>query len=124
MSLQAPEGAKYIDLLISDDDLALDPAGVPELVWDRDSIAQDIKHAIRESGYLVEMVAERSRDRRRLLMQKIRLLVEDDLRIVPGTVEIEPLWFGFPGNEGRWGLVAQTREFGAVDLDLSQLVTT
>ncbi|MEH6649987.1 MAG: DUF2590 family protein [Motiliproteus sp.] len=118
-----PAGAKYIDLLIEGDDLSLDQAGLPVLVFDRDSIAQDIKHAIRESGHLIEMVAERSDEKRRLLLQKIRMVVEEDRRIVPGTVEITLLTPNFTGSAGDWALVADTREFGPVDIDLSQLVS-
>ena len=54
----------YIDLLITHNDLTLDPSNQPLLVDDRTSIAQDIGHMIRESGLLVTLVAERDRFRR------------------------------------------------------------
>ena len=80
--------AEYIDLLITDNDLTLDIAGEPVLTDDRDSIAQDIKHLIRESGLLVEVVGERSQALIDLNMSKLELLVEDDIRLVPGTINI------------------------------------
>ena len=51
--------AKYIDLLISNDDLTPDAGGIPEKIADRASIAQDLVHMIRESGLLTEMLANR-----------------------------------------------------------------
>ena len=102
--------AIYSDLLITHDDLTLDADGLPQLVTDRDCIAQDIRHAIRESGYLPPLVAERSRERRQLWIQKIILLVEDDRRIRPGTVEMEY------GGAGIWNLLAETYEFGTLSL--------
>ena len=38
----------YIDLLITNNDLTLDPSNQPLLVEDRASIAQDIGHMIRD----------------------------------------------------------------------------
>ncbi len=100
--------AKYVDLKISKyDDLATDDARAAELVLDVDVIAQDVKHMIRESGYLVAMIGERNPDRRRLLLQQISMLVEEDTRIVPGTVEITD-----DGSLKRWTLSAETYEFG------------
>jgi len=80
--------AEYIDLLITDNDLTLDIAGEPVLTDDRDSIAQDIKHLIRESGLLVEIIGQRNKQSVLLNLQKLTLLIEDDIRLVPGTVEI------------------------------------
>lgn len=98
---------KYFDLKIVDDDLATDADNQPEMVWDRDSIAQDIKHMIRESGYLVAMIGERNAEAREILLQKIALLVEEDRRIRPGTVGITT-----DGSLRRWTLLADTYEFG------------
>lgn len=113
---------KHIDLLIKDDSLAVDRDGLPLLVADRDSIVQDLQHAIRESGYLVAMVAERSDERRRLWLQKIILLVEDDSRIVPGTVQMEAAQAGFPGDNGIWTLSADTYDYGSAALTLGVTV--
>ena len=48
--------AKYIDLLISNDDLTPDAGGIPEKIADRASVTQDLVHMIRESGLLTEML--------------------------------------------------------------------
>ncbi|MDD5598784.1 MAG: DUF2590 family protein [Victivallaceae bacterium] len=104
--------ATYKDVRIKDDDLNLDGDGQAAIIYDIDVIAQDLIHAIRESGYLVEMVAERSPERRELLLQKIILLVEDDERIIPGTVEITASPDNFIGSAGKWTLAAKTYEFG------------
>ncbi|MEN9360644.1 MAG: hypothetical protein RL095_2179 [Verrucomicrobiota bacterium] len=104
----------YSDLLITGDDLTLDADGLPLMVTDRDCIAQDILHAIRESGYLPPLVAERSSERRRLWLQRIVLLVEADRRIIPGSVDIEPA-----GEPGVWNLLADTYEFGRLTINAS-----
>ena len=78
----------YIDLRITANDLTLDPAGEPLLLANRDSIVQDLRHLIRESGLLVECVGERNPNRRADLLQRLELLVEEDVRLVPGTVAV------------------------------------
>jgi len=108
----------YTDLKIKDDDIALDSDGRVEYVHDRDCIIQDLIHAIRESGYLVAMVAERSPEKRKLLLQKITLLVEDDERIVPGTVTITDNAPSPGMNDWSWDLLAETYEFGNVELKI------
>lgn len=100
---------KYFDLKIENDDLAIDPYNQAELLWDRDSIAQDLIHMIRETGYLVAMVGERNPDRRSLLLQKIMIEAEKDVRIVPGTVRIST-----DGSLKRWTLRCDTYEFGKI----------
>ena len=102
----------YIDLLITDNDLTLDPSNQPLLVEDRASIAQDIGHMIRESGLLVTLVAERDRFRRADCIQQLELLVEADVRLVPGTVQIKKK------KKGRYLLAAKTVEFGSVEVVL------
>ena len=104
--------ALYIDLLITDNDLTLDPSNQPVLIDDRGSIAQDIAHMIRESGLLVRLVAERDRFRRADCIQQLELLVEADVRLVPGTVQI------LEEGKGRYLLVAKTVEFGSVEVTL------
>ena len=86
--------SEYIDLLIMDNDLVLDPSRQPLLIEDRASIAQDIAHMIRESGLLVTLVAERSRLRQRDCIQQMELLVEADERLVPGTALIKQVGSG------------------------------
>ena len=102
----------YIDLLITNNDLSLDPSNQPLLVEDRASIAQDIGHMIRESGLLVTLVAERDRFRQADCIQQLELLVEDDVRLVPGTVRI------LEEEKGQYLVTAKTVEFGSVEVVL------
>ncbi|MHC8315698.1 DUF2590 family protein [Pseudomonas sp. LB3P31] len=102
----------YIDLLITNNDLTLDPSSQPLLVDDRASIAQDIGHMIRESGLLVTLVAERDRFRQADCIQQLELLVENDVRLVPGTVRI------LGEGQGEYLVTAKTVEFGSVEVVL------
>lgn len=102
----------YIDLLIVGNDLSLDPARLPLLVDDRASIAQDIAHMIRESGLLVTLVAERDRFRQRDCIQQLELLVEADVRLVPGTARI------VTQDVGVYLVTARTVEFGEIEVTL------
>lgn len=102
----------YIDLLIQGNDLALDPSRQPLLVDDRSSIAQDIAHLIRESGLLVTLVAERDRFRQRDCIQQMELLVDADVRLVPGTAQI------IEQAPGKYLVTARTVEFGAIEVTL------
>lgn len=102
----------YIDLLITNNDLTLDPSNQPLLVEDRASIAQDIGHMIRESGLLVTLVAERDRFRQSDCIQQLELLVEADVRLVPGTVRI------LEEGKGKYLITAKTVEFGSVEVVL------
>ena len=102
----------YIDLLITHNDLTLDPSNQPLLVEDRASIAQDIGHMIRESGLLVTLVAERDRFRQSDCIQHLELLVEADVRLVPGTVRI------LEEEKGKYLVTAKTVEFGSVEVVL------
>lgn len=104
--------SEYIDLLIQDNDLVLDPSRQPQLIADRASIAQDIAHMIRDSGLLVTLVAERDRLKQRDCIQQLELLVEDDARLVPGTVEIIQL------EPGQYLVTATTLEFGVIEVAL------
>lgn len=78
----------YIDLSISNNDLTLDAAGEPALLGDKDSIIQDTKHLIRDSSLLSAVIGERDNAQVALLMQRLELMIEDDVRLVPGTVLI------------------------------------
>ncbi|GAB5342602.1 DUF2590 family protein [Pseudomonas sp. MG-9] len=104
--------SEYIDLLIMDNDLVLDPSRQPLLIEDRASIAQDIAHMIRESGLLVTLVAERSRLRQRDCIQQLELLVEADARLVPGTALIKQV------ESGRYLVTAKTLKFGDIEVTL------
>ncbi len=103
---------EYIDLFIQGNDLVLDPSRQPELIEDRASIAQDIGHMIRESGLLVTLVAERSRQRRADCILQLELLVEDDERLVPGTARI------LEDSPGVYLVTAKTLKFGDIEVYL------
>ena len=102
----------YLDLQIVDDDITPDAGGLPLKISQRASIAQDLVHMIRERGYLTAMLAERDPRRRRELMVKITIDVDDDTRIIPGTARIEE---SAPGH--LW-LTATTAKYGDISLDL------
>ncbi|MEI9743579.1 DUF2590 family protein [Enterobacter ludwigii] len=79
----------YTDLLITPaGDFTLDSGNEPVICRDLDSIGQDIRHAIIESGLATQLVAERSPTLRDDLMTQIELLVEDDERLIPGTIVV------------------------------------
>lgn len=104
--------AEYIDLLIVNNDLALDLSQQPNQIEDRACIAQDIAHMIRDSGLLVTLVAERDRLRQRDCIQQLELLVETDTRLVPGTALITQQ------EPGLYLVTATTLEFGSVEVTL------
>ncbi|MBV4466602.1 MULTISPECIES: DUF2590 family protein [Pseudomonas] len=104
--------SEYVDLLIVDNDLALDPSNQPRLIDDRACIAQDIAHMIRDSGLLVTLVAERDRLRQRDCIQQMELLVEADERLVPGTARITQL------EPGQYLVTAKTLKFGLIEVSL------
>ena len=104
--------SEYVDLLITDNDLVLDVGRQPAPVLDRACIAQDIGHMIRDSGLMVALVAERSPLIQRDYRQQLELLVETDVRLVPGTARVKA-----QGN-GQYLVTATTLEFGAVEVTL------
>ena len=104
--------SEYVDLLIVNNDLALDPSRQPLLIDDRACIAQDIAHMIRDSGLLVTLVAERDRLRQRDCIQQLELLVEDDQRLVPGTARITQQ------EPGVYLVTAKTMKFGSIEVSL------
>lgn len=103
---------EYIDLLIANNDLVLDASSQPLLVEDRASIAQDIAHLIRDSGLLVTLVAERDRLKQRDCIQQMELLVEADVRLVPGTARI------LQPDPGQYLITATTVKFGHIKVTL------
>lgn len=101
---------EYIDLLIAHNDLVLDASNQPVEIKDRASIAQDITHMIRDSGLLVTLVAERDSLRQRDCIQQIELLVEADVRLIPGTAHIARL------KKGQYLVTAKTLKFGSIEV--------
>lgn len=104
---------KYFDLLITNDDLTLDGGNVPILCNNRISIAQDIKHALRESGLVTALIAERSRILRRDIILQMIFLIEDDERLVPGTI------FVTEESLSRLFITAETYDFGSIELGVN-----
>lgn len=100
---------KYLDLWISGEDIALDSGNQPVICDNRISIAQDIKHAILESGLATLLIAERSRILRRDIILQMILLAEEDERLIPGTVVI------IEESLNRLLLTADTYEFGKLE---------
>ncbi|HIF9333344.1 TPA: DUF2590 family protein [Photobacterium damselae] len=105
---------KYQDLLIENGDLVLDAGRNPEVIQDRAVIAQDIKHAILESQLAVMLIAERSKSKIADIRTQIELLVEEDVRLVPGTIRIEE------PSQGMFFVFAQTIDFGDVQFSINQ----
>jgi hypothetical protein len=104
--------AIYQDLKITNDDLALDSAGNPVFIYDRDVIAQDIRHALRESGVLFGLIGESRPEHRNLVFNKLHRLIENDARVIPGSSVVTAL------SSGQLLLEAQT-EFGPIDLGVT-----
>ncbi|WP_274021394.1 DUF2590 family protein [Vibrio parahaemolyticus] len=103
---------KYQDILIENGDVVLDAGRNPILIQDRAVIAQDIKHAIIESNLAVDLIAERSLSKKADIRTKLELLVEEDVRLVPGTVRLdEP-------TEGTIYVFADTMDFGELQLEI------
>lgn len=100
----------YIDLLITDRDFTLNAGAEPELCNNRVSIGQDVVHAIIESGLATRLIAERSPVLRADVITQMVLLVEDDGRIIPGTVAITE------ESPTRLWITAETYDFGRISL--------
>lgn len=103
---------KYLDLLVTNDDLSLDVGGNVKTCTDRDVIAQDLVHMIREKGFLPPLVANRNRDIIDQTIVKITLAVDNDYRIIPGSAHIEE------SDTGTFYLMADTIDFDSVYLEL------
>ncbi|HDR1272516.1 TPA: DUF2590 family protein [Pasteurella multocida] len=99
----------YFDLLIKGEDITLDSGNQPVICDNRVSIAQDIKHALIESGLATLLIAERSRILRRDIILQMILIVEEDRRLVPGTIFIDE------EDQGRLRLTVETYEFGKIE---------
>lgn len=100
---------KYIDLLITGEDLTLDGGNIPTLCDNRVSIAQDIKHALLESGLVTALIGERSQIARKDIILQMVLLIEEDVRLIPGTIQINEQ------SLERLLITAETVEFGRLD---------
>lgn len=103
---------KYTDLLITDDGVTLDAFGLPVLISGRASIAQDIKHMIRETGLLIEMIGERHAEKVQRKMNQLERHIEDDVRIKPGTANITRT------DTETFYITAKTMEYGEIEFYL------
>lgn len=104
----------HFDLLIKDNDISLDVGGNPERVTDLACIAQDICHMIRDTGLLVELVGNRDERRTAENLIKIKIEVEDDERIVPGSCQVVEV----DGQPGTFNLTATAYDFGELAFTL------
>lgn len=77
-----------IDLDIVNGDLFLDEDLSPLQLTETQVISQDIKHRILESGLLVQLIGLRNNNVIAKILIEIELVVEQDERVTPGTIEI------------------------------------
>jgi hypothetical protein len=98
--------SQFIDLHIQHGDVVLDAGLNPSYLTDRAVIAQDIVHAILETGLANLLVSDRGTGVTADTKTRLKLLVEDDVRIMPGTVRIEQ------ASLGQWWVFADTIDFG------------
>jgi hypothetical protein len=103
----------FIDLHINNGDVVLDAGLTPTYLTDRAVIAQDIVHAILDTGLAHLLVSDRGTGITADTQIKIKLLVEDDVRIMPGTVRVEQV------SSGQWWVYADTINFGAVSSQIT-----
>ncbi|MEQ4671817.1 DUF2590 family protein [Providencia manganoxydans] len=102
--------SQYIDLLITHRDFTLNSGNEPTLCNNRVSIAQDCVHAIIESGLATQLVGERSPTLRADIRNQIEMLVEDDERIIPGTISVNE------ESPVKLWITAETYDFGSISL--------
>lgn len=100
----------YIDLKIVDGAWNMDDGQQAELCDDLYSIAQDIKHAIMESGLARELVGERNAALRADVLVQIEQVAELDTRIIPGTATATEL------DVGNITLTAEAYDFGDLEV--------
>lgn len=100
----------YTDILVEDGGWLIDSGGQPRLTAGRPSIGQDIQHLIMESGLARRLLAERSATLRADVMTEIELLVERDVRLIPGTVAV------IEQAVGLIRVTAATYDFGPLEV--------
>ncbi len=110
--------AKYIDLHINNGDVVLDAGNNPTFLTDREVIAQDIVHAIIETGLANLLISDRGTGVNDDTKTRIKLLVEDDVRIMPGTVIVQENDI----KKGEWWVTAQTLDFGKISSKINSAV--
>ena len=101
----------HLDLLVKNGDFAFEQGGaIP--VADRQSIGQDIKHRIIESGLLTQLVGQRSRSKQAGIINQVIIEVDKDQRLEPGTVRV------LPAHNNTYLLTAKTLEYASVEVYL------
>lgn len=95
----------HVDLNVVDRDLSLDSLLSPDQLTKADVIAQDIKHRLLESGLPFLLVAQRNQNSIDYVLTEIELVVEQDDRLVPGTIQV----FYDPENNVR--VLAKTKDY-------------
>jgi len=108
----------YRDLHIANGDLVLNAGNNPAYLTDRAVIAQDVVHAILETGLAHLLIADRGTGVTADTQTRIKLLVEDDTRVMPGTVRVEQV------QNGTWWVFADTIDFGPISSQLTAAPTT
>ncbi|MCC8366019.1 DUF2590 family protein [Xenorhabdus sp. PB61.4] len=103
---------KYIDLLINERDFTLNSGNEPYFCNNRVSIGQDCIHAIIESGLATQLIAERSPTLRADIHTQIVILIENDERIIPGTVSINE------ESPTKLWITAETYDFGRINVSV------
>ncbi|PKH06659.1 DUF2590 family protein [Moritella sp. Urea-trap-13] len=103
----------YIDLLVNQGGVDFDAGQQPRYTNDIMSIAQDVKHAVLESGLVRLLQAERNRTLREDVLTRIEMLIEIDLRIEPGSAS------ALEQSAGAIMLRATTVKFGELALGVT-----
>lgn len=109
----------HIDLYVVNGDFSFDDLGVNQFVSQRQSIGQDIKHRLIESGLVLALVAIRSAIERQAIINKILIEVDKDQRLEPGTAQLKQgVVTGLYDAVGVYVLTAKTIEYGDVRIEL------
>ena len=99
------------------DDIVIDDNHQAVIIYDKDVIIQDVITAIRESFLLEELTAERSSSNRSIIFNRLEFLIEEDERIIPGTVQMQ-LDYNKTINRHQIFINASTYEFGNLNLEI------
>ena len=98
------------DLRIAADDLVFGADGEPETISGLEVVAQDLRHRLRTSGRVADLVAEDGDNAPALAA--IAFEVEEDARIKPGTARV------FVEPNGTLRVTARTLEGGDLSATL------
>ena len=97
----------HIDFAVVEGDFVLNDSLNPSTVKAADTIAQDIKHRILESGLLVQLIGLRNQNGIKPILTELELLVEQDNRLKPGSINIIK-------NDNGLSIAAKTRQYGGI----------